>query len=716
MKEFDNISGTLLPYSQNEIETVMKQIMYSNGITDVVYEGSNASQLASIVSYVIGTLNANTALNIQETILPLATKRMNILFGARQLGYEPHAIKSYKYKLLLKPKYDVSKTITLPDGTEIIDTNNKDDRTISIVKNTKFKCGDKYYYYVGPTLTNVITVSNFDIQHFNDQSQGRPISEITAEIPVVEGFMTTPLEDEMLRMIAQEYTENNLLKTKQDYMIGYNNVEEDYGLQVYLTYIDDDGFQVIDEEWTKSEQFLIDETLEYNKHKFVRKENIILNYPVIFFQFAGLGEGIRTGTQIEVNVLQSSGPEGIAKGEFSVEDTVLSEELEVIEYTLMEEGRVAETDDEIKDNATVFKNTANRAVTRFDYITLAKRHPLIQEADAWGGEDEFPKVMGNIWLSCTPSNQTRPIVETFNGYIIDIGDCSHNISNDIQKNWKNWYVEQEDYNTVFKYLDAYKIMTMELNYRHPLYINFYYNVDIVKYDISENPKTINNIAFTTINDFFVNRMENFDSEYLNSNLQRMLDSALNYNTGINYELQLTGTLCEDMIDKYIFDNYNKQEIVVSLSWPYEDIFSDEDGDIIPEMLPKIDGDFGYTNGRLSVDLTELKGQIKFRRSTDIMYILPTDEPIEDPDKGEILGRKIGEYVINTEKYTIELRFMFGIQETEVSIEEIFGPQNSEGVREYAEFPIEYYPFDKNLVNLSFSSHRIPRLREVTFKK
>ena len=250
MNEFDNISSVVLPYNQSEIEQVMKQIMYSKGIEDVMYEGSNVSQLTSIVSYVIATLNANTAMNLQETLLPLATKRMNILFGARQLGYEPHAVKSYKYELLLKPMYDTSKVIWDDINQEwIVDTLDKTPRQISLVKNTKFKSGDKYYYYVGPTLINVIEVSNFDIQFINDPTQGRPSEEITIKIPVVEGLMTTPLDDEMLRMVAQEYTDpQGNIKTKQDYMVAYTDVEEDYGLQVYISYIDDDGFQVIDEE------------------------------------------------------------------------------------------------------------------------------------------------------------------------------------------------------------------------------------------------------------------------------------------------------------------------------------------------------------------------------------------------------------------------------------------------------------------------------------
>ncbi len=705
MNEFENITSAVLPYSQSEIEKVMKQVMYAQGITDVVYEGSNVSQLTSVVSYVIATLNANTAMNIQETLLPLATKRMNILFGSRQLGYEPHAIKSYKYELLLKPMYDKSKTIIDPGtGEEIIDVHNQEDRHISIVKNTKFRAGDKTYYYVGPTLVNAITVSNYDILYINDESTGRSMEDITIRIPVIEGIMTTPLEDDMLRMVAQDYVDaKGNTVTKQDYMVGYNDVEEDYGLQVYITYIDEDGYLVTREEWKKSEQFLIDETFVYNRKKFIRKENIILSYPVIFFQFAGLGEGIRTGTEIEVNVLQSSGLNGEALGQFEVDDTVFSEEVEVLEYSLIEEGKSPESDEEIKDNAIVFKNTANRAVTKFDYITITKRHELVNEADAWGGEDETPKQKGNIWISCTPSKQTRPVIEFENGYKIDFGSTSHTISNQLQKNWRNWYLTDSEYGLLFEYLNAYKIMTMDIHYRHPLYINFDYNMDIVKYDISKSPKTTNALVFTAVNDFFKNRLETFDSEYINSNLQRVLDTTLGYNTGINYDLSITGTLCEDMIDKFKKETYGVNEIHVNLSWPYENIFLQDSGEssIDSSKLPKIDGLFGVSGGSIFVNMEELETQPRFEKKAIIYYNKP----------GDTTNYNIGKYFVDTEKYTISLKFTF---DNKIGIDEIFGEQDEEGNRKYTEFQINYYPFDKNLVNLSFSSNTIPRLRSVKF--
>ena len=45
---------------------------------------------------------------------------MNVLFGARQLGYEAKPITSYRYILKIIPRYDESKTIINQNGEEVV--------------------------------------------------------------------------------------------------------------------------------------------------------------------------------------------------------------------------------------------------------------------------------------------------------------------------------------------------------------------------------------------------------------------------------------------------------------------------------------------------------------------------------------------------------------------------------------------------------------------
>ncbi len=67
--------ATIIPFSFDEI--------YSDIVTklgnDSVYEGSNLSQIVTAMSYLISSLNINTAANINETFLPLARKKKMFL-------------------------------------------------------------------------------------------------------------------------------------------------------------------------------------------------------------------------------------------------------------------------------------------------------------------------------------------------------------------------------------------------------------------------------------------------------------------------------------------------------------------------------------------------------------------------------------------------------------------------------------------------------------
>ena len=450
-KEFKNIETSLIPYDQNEIETLMKQLMFQNGMTDVMYEGSNVSQIASVISYAIASLNVNTAINLQETILPLATKRMNILMGARQLGYEPRAVTSYKYELKIKPMFYTGKEVLVqedpqdPNSQMIV--NVQDDLFYfgyKIEPYTEFRNGERSYWYTGPSITILPDnganqpkgFTNLDVLN-SRQASGR--EDIVAVIEVIEGKLTRSHEDTELQIQAIDYQEDKITKTKQDYLVPYVNVEQNEGIQAYLTYIDKNGLTRSREHWTVSDSLLVDETLSYNQRKFARMENIILGYPAVFFEFAGLGNGIRSKTQIEFDVLQSSGSLGLATEQFEVVDTRGSEIFEVMDYTMIQEGRLAESDKNIKENAIVFHNTGNRAVTRSDYTSITKKHETIKEADAWGGEEETPKQKGEIWISGTPRKQYREYKEAFTTttqtYTLETGNLDKFVDNNKGNNY-----------------------------------------------------------------------------------------------------------------------------------------------------------------------------------------------------------------------------------------------------------------------------------------
>jgi len=696
----EDLNLSVIPYDQEEIEIVLKQLMYKRGITDVMYEGSNISQISSVISYIISTLNVNTAINLQETLLPLASKRMNVLFSARQLGYEPHQKKSYMYDLLSQVQLDSTK----PIDDETVHTN------IELVHNTKFMSGEKTYWYTGPSITNFFTgVTNKQI---TDEADPNYTGErITSKyITVKEGELFTKFQDSTLEIIAGTYEDDGDILTNQDYIIPYNNVENN-GVQAYLEYIDENGNHVQNELRTKSDSYLIDETLTEQQNKFVQLDNIILGYPTVFFEYVGFGNRIKQGTKINFEVLQSNGINGIATSAFKVSNTVLSNLITISNYVLVSKGTEEETKESIKENALVFHNTANRAVTRYDYITITKRCPLVQESDAWGGEEESPKALGNVWVSCTPSDPKKiinymPIVNN-EIYSIEIGETTKEAPStlpDDTVNWLNWYLTDDNYETINQHLDNYKVITIQVNKRQPLYIDFKYKIDVIKYDVTKSKSAVNQELFAIIYNYFNDSLEKFDVEYINSNLQRQLDKKLTSSSGLDFKVSAQGVLCYDMIDSYIKDNTGEEVILCNLGLPFESI-TDNNGDLVVSKVPNIDTSFfgcSTTPKNLIVDYSNLTETINGSGiySTNIYY----------SDSGVFNASDIvGTYIVYLNKNKIELKFKFG-----TFMDEIFNLSASTS-GEYARFDI-LYPSNYNSegLNLPFIKNTIPRLSEVEF--
>lgn len=691
----DNAEISVIPYDQEEIEMVLKQLMYDNGITDVVYEGSNISQLSSVISYIISTLNINTSINLQETLLPLASKRMNVLFGARQLGYEPHAKKSYRYSLQLKAKYQVD-----PDNpNDPIDTYRQvDNPTVDLIHNTKFVSGEREYWYTGPTIANFFSgISNYDIRYVNDPNNGVDESLIIKEIEVIEGTLATKYSDETLFVSADSYrNQDGNLVTKQDYILPYTDVE-DSSIQAYLEYIDENGEHITSELRTKSDHFLIDETLDVQVDKFVRMENIILGYPTVFFEFAGFGNPVRYGTKISFELIQSSGANGEALRDFTVEDTAASELFEVDSYEVSSLGVSEESSEDIKENALVFHNTANRAVTRYDYITIAKNSGEVSEVDVWGGEDETPQALGHIWLSATPKDAERLVTHTdatdvsLESYDVAIGTPSIGIQGVNLVDKTNWYLLDEDAESIIDYLSNYKIMTMQLHHRHPFYIDFTYNVDVIKYDTSKSRSTVDKEVFYAIYNYFDANIEEFGTEYINSNLQRVIDTTLTSVSGVDYSVELQGVVFRDMVDTYYAGlDTPKNYIMCSLAFPFENMFN-SDNSLNTDLVPRIDTpNFGYSSQALTVDYDLLASTDGYEWTTDIKYN----------------GSVVGDYIVNRRSSSIDLKFDL----TTNDLDNIFG--TGDGV--YARFDI-VYPTSFNGVNMPFTKNTLPRLATVKFQ-
>lgn len=403
-----DVISEIIPFTHSEIEPQVKKILLAKGLTDILYPGSTTSQIADIMTYLIHVLNTNTAMNLQEVILHLASKRINVLFGARQLGYEATQKTSYKYNLNISFKRNEN----VSSDSEIYN--------VLLPKYTKFFSNGNTYYYLGQDIyVEGITNSNRFDKSFT--------------IEVKEGDLLRYADNSLLqfRSFSEDDGTGNIV-TKQNYLIPFENIEDD-GIEAWLTYIDDYGTVVTKEYWTRHEQFLIDSTFENSQRKFVRLQNIFLQMPSIFFEIGGYGNPIRVNTLIECNVLISKGKDGVAKEQFTIVGS-LSEQINIAIGEVTHYGTNEESIDSIKENAPIFHNSANRAVTALDYVAISQRHNAVKSAAVWGIEDEYllDGSFASVFFSFIPARTIRKFASVVNGSTQNAD--SENISNHMQYN------------------------------------------------------------------------------------------------------------------------------------------------------------------------------------------------------------------------------------------------------------------------------------------
>jgi hypothetical protein len=604
----------VIPFNFDEIYSYIENKFKEKGYD--TQEGSNTMQLVTAMSYLTSMLNANTAININETLLTQARKRNMVLQDARILGYEIDHTQSYRYMLTLN-------FITV--GTH------------KIKKYTSFTANSMTYYYMGQQLEDIVVSSadaetrkyyvlgmseitckelngtwdaefnwaTFEISDesviSNIENKGYELLSYTGvmkKIEVREGVLHKYVDNEsvLTRVIELENiidSDGVLTQGVKHYIdIPFTDVEEN-GLDVFLTYIDEDGQFHEKELWKKSASFMIDKDTVLNK-EYARLDNIEYRTPRIYFKLGEIGNELRVGTFIYINVLTSSGVLG------AMTETPKANELkcDVRNYELVLQGAKEESISSIKQNAPLFHNTANRVITKPDYIAFCKRQATVKYADVWDGHDEYPSAPGHIWFSFIPSNNIRSMALNTDT------NSSYYLENEYDA--VNWYIEEAEVQNIWDFLDNFKIPTLIFHHRHPIYMDFSYDVEVVRYGVATTRKEQHAEIFEVINDYFMNAVERFKFEYFNSNLTRRIDNKLSDITGFNISLTTSivigpkHVIQETIVDKTAQEPVYYKEIRFHLGLPFEKAI-DDDGSIIKEKMPDIRADIGENVLRVDYD-------------------------------------------------------------------------------------------------------------------
>lgn len=659
----------VIPFNFDEVYAFTSKKFAEKGYD--LEEGSNNMMLATAMSYLVSMLNANTAVNINETLLPLARKRKMVLQNARLLGYEIKHMISYRYRL------------TLDFGTEVVNIN----------KYAKFEAG-KTYYYMGEFLSNVTGV---------------------VTIEVLEGDLKKFEQDPKLEQYIQREFNTGTGRYKFDYYIDipYTNVE-DTGIDVFLTYSNENGDHFENELWKQADTFIIDRDIRPQK-MYTRVDDIEQRTPRIFFGMFDSGDSLRENTIVRTNVLISSGSDGeIPEG---TEMKALDFVCDITKVELINRGADEEDSASIKQNAPVFFNSANRLVTELDYKSFVNRDTRVKYSNMWSGADEEPRKPGNIWMSFVPQHTIRGLVSS-DSRLWTLRDSSDS----------NWYLSdfiddsltKSDVEMIKDSMKPHSIPTLTYLHRQPIYFDFYYEISVARYTGSKTTEDWNKSVFNVIDSYFKGGnsigVETFNYEYFQSSLIKRIDQELTDETGLNIKLKtiipihnkniiregsfiVPGCVLDginESLDDYI--DY-KRQFRFHLGTPFEK-YAESDPitgavTVLPDNLPRINAEF---NGKiLYVDFNN--PVVTKRTSTYPVMLLNTTTVCYDPVEVDLEVPclfNVGSYRVFTDSsdsIEVILDFCDTLLETDFNV-----PVNIE---------VTY-----KTPNIKFKRNTIPRLREV----
>ena len=622
-----------IPFTFDEIYNESRELFNKAGFD--ASDGSNTSQLSAVMSYIVSALNTNTALNINETLLPYAKRRKNILQDARVLGYEAIHKTSYMYKL----------TISISDKL-------KGYGYVTIPKYTKVESNGKSYYYCGNDIKinlcqliiddNIINPSDlvFDEDHvyYNNNDVTSLWTSVVnvfnankkVELTVKEGELITYDTDvSSLEKTIDTITINGLSRIRNYIDIPYTDVEND-GIECLVSYYDDNNVYQENVNFYKTEDYFFEsDGEEYVNRCFLRIDDIQLSTPRVYFKYAGMGKGLPLNSTVRFNIIITSGVDG-SMGNLSYtqdgddisysgitlpiipsDDGAISNVFDdsiVVGCELIQTGTNEESNESIKTNAPKVYNSAHRLVTNLDYQSACNRSTYVADSVVWGGEDEFPKSPGHIWFSFLPektsertftSNNAKTEFQRNNSELVyNYAEGESKYQHALRQDYyqKNYILDTEikkyengRYSGVWGDLVGKYVPSLTFHHRHPLYMNFDYTFNMLRYNLKETTADIHSELFAILDNCFNGddlHLESFGVDYFHSNIVKRIDSKVSDLCGFTSSLKTCVMLNEKTCCS---ENWRSEykDIYIPLSVPFEKYFSD-DGYLDISRLPNID--------------------------------------------------------------------------------------------------------------------------------
>lgn len=415
-------------------------------------------------------------------------------------------------------------------------------------------------------------------------------------------------EKELERLVDSEDATNGYIN------LDVQNVEED-GIFLDVSRVNDKNELILHQPWTRRKTYLAESDIQHEDTTYLALEDFTTqqSFLKIYTQYAGTGTPFYAGNIFYFTILESGGSAGSCKDLMQYD----SEDFEVVPFyedannpenninnKLFSNGSDEESLESIKLNAPLFKNIAERLVTKNDYKIYCKKFQFVEQAQIWGGEevDGAPQ-LGHVFFSFIPRSRITEFESDENNEVFTL---RNRYERDLFYLPVNQIISQEEgglSNSIFSELERKKIITLQFHNVQPTYLDFSIQIRLVKYLANMTEKDQRQMVFDGVREYF-NEIEHFDSNIFSSNIIKYIDRKFNDETGINLTVNLeTSMVKEDFSEDGVDTNQEtarKYKFQTLFEFPVGGIFEDDVmnqggaitqyGKVIKSKLPAVSSD------------------------------------------------------------------------------------------------------------------------------
>ena len=351
----------------DQVKDQIKSYLRANSnFTDYDFEGSNLSILIDILAYNSFINSYNTNMVANEAFLETASLRENVITHAENIGYVPRSSRGSRAKI----------------SFNIVFSN---DTTTSFLTLKK-----------GPVAVSNIINSNYPFSIAEDVTV--PVKNLIAsfsELEIIEGSV-----------VDQTFTVNSALSNQRFYL---NNPKID--TTTIKVRIKESATSQIYTDFRLVENIIGESSSE---PIFIIKESKDETYELIFGD-GFIGKRLENGNVVEVSYVVCNEDETNGFQNFTFNGRLVDSNLNPILPTGINltvnqasiGGSKLESIKSIKNYASRYLATQNRAVTTTDYETLIpKLFSKAESAVAYGGETLTPPQYGKVYVSIKPDNSS----------------------------------------------------------------------------------------------------------------------------------------------------------------------------------------------------------------------------------------------------------------------------------------------------------------------